>query len=979
MGKQFRGALAAALAMAIVAPSWAVPMSARAEDPAPEIVAAGATPQTIAFDLPVSDIVGSQIDMAASATSGLTVTFHADTPSTCSVDGPILTLLDEGTCSVTASQAGDATWAAADDVQDSMTVNAAPPPPPFDPQPQTITFTLLGSGYVGATVPLTGTASSGLELEYAVVTPATCATDGTTLALDAVGTCTVVASQPGNADDWQPAPHVTASTTVKASPFSSSDSTNLGKYALNAPITSIAIDPKTGTTYVGGMFTQIGVRSGSVALVNPPDQGNADLQAASPDVIGSQLQAFPDNATGYFVAGFIASVNGDGVLRENVTRLTTAGKVDTAWTLKTTCGDGDLPNFARFPVQWDLGDVLVSNVNMASTTTDNSTIGLVFIDKATGIARRTGAGDSSCGAGGRIWPHTPVFGPLASCNGWAVCSATCRRRPIAHRGGWLSRVAPRQEPGARRRLPIPLGQHRRPARPSSSHCAAPAPTPGPRAAPTAIDRHLVSGAIAADPSTRSSPAPAASPTLTPVPAPAGGLLERMLATVQVDAGGAVVDLTPDVTAGSAELDGTADDGDGPGRLLVVVSPSGATTRTNLCLDRDFAQGGTCERERLPDGGLLYRRGLVEFGNTRTIVVAIQRADGSGVLLESDNFTVPRHPCWSPVSRIRHRPSPATTPSSRSTTREPRPGRVDRDGGLHARALLLNTAGSRPPDKRRLLASGDAPTRSRSPARRPRSRAARGRRSRRAGRSRSWPAPGTGKTRVISRRTAYAIGTGVVPPDQVLVVTFTDKAAGEMVERLRTLGLPGRDGPHLPCPCAQPAAVLLAVAGTTASRCPSCSTPRSRSSCRLARQLPGHYRFTPAKDLADEIEWAKVAPDRGARPTRARPCASIRGANRRSRVDLFVGVFADYERAKARAGPHRLRRPARRDRRLLEDDADAAETVRARKRWFSVDEYQDTNPLQQRLLELWLGDRRTCASSATRTRRSTRSPARRPAS
>src|SRR5215213_3075646 len=50
--------------------------------------------------------------------------------------------------------------------------------------------------------------------------------------------------------------------------------------------------------------------------------------------------------------------------------------------------------------------------------------------------------------------------------------------------------------------------------------------------------------------------------------------------------------------------------------------------------------------------------------------------------------------------------------------------------------------------------------------------------------------GSGKTRVISRRTAYAIATGVVPVDQVLVVTFTEKAAGEMVARLRALGLPG---------------------------------------------------------------------------------------------------------------------------------------------------------------------------------------------
>src|SRR3954463_5644184 len=65
--------------------------------------------------------------------------------------------------------------------------------------------------------------------------------------------------------------------------------------------------------------------------------------------------------------------------------------------------------------------------------------------------------------------------------------------------------------------------------------------------------------------------------------------------------------------------------------------------------------------------------------------------------------------------------------------------------------------------------------------------------------------GTGKTRVISRRTAYAIATDVVPPDQALVVTFTDKAAGEMVERLRALGLAGGVAPtfHAPAPSPPP--------------------------------------------------------------------------------------------------------------------------------------------------------------------------------
>jgi DNA helicase II / ATP-dependent DNA helicase PcrA len=213
--------------------------------------------------------------------------------------------------------------------------------------------------------------------------------------------------------------------------------------------------------------------------------------------------------------------------------------------------------------------------------------------------------------------------------------------------------------------------------------------------------------------------------------------------------------------------------------------------------------------------------------------------------------------------------------------------------------------------------------------------------------------GSGKTRVISRRTAYAIATDVVAPDQALVVTFTDKAAGEMVARLRALGLPGvtartfhahalsqlrhfwpgsHDGEPLP-------ALLdskLPIIG------------------RMARQLPGHYRFTPAKDLADEIEWAKAR--------RIAPRAYEREAVAADReppipVDLFVRTYEGYERAKVRAGRIDFDDLLLDTVSLLETDEAAADTVRARKSWFSVDEYQDTNPLQQRLLELWLGERR----------------------
>jgi DNA helicase-2/ATP-dependent DNA helicase PcrA len=212
--------------------------------------------------------------------------------------------------------------------------------------------------------------------------------------------------------------------------------------------------------------------------------------------------------------------------------------------------------------------------------------------------------------------------------------------------------------------------------------------------------------------------------------------------------------------------------------------------------------------------------------------------------------------------------------------------------------------------------------------------------------------GSGKTRVISRRTAYAIATDVVPADQVLVVTFTDKAATEMVARLRSLGLPGVTGRTFH------AHALSQLRHFWPARHEGAPLPELLDSKlpiigRLARQLPGHYRFTPSKDLADEIEWAK------ARRIAPKAYEAEAAAARREPpipVDLLVRIFGDYERAKTRAGRMDFDDLLVETVDLLEMDAEAAATIRARKRWFSVDEYQDTNPLQQRLLELWLGDR-----------------------
>ena len=211
--------------------------------------------------------------------------------------------------------------------------------------------------------------------------------------------------------------------------------------------------------------------------------------------------------------------------------------------------------------------------------------------------------------------------------------------------------------------------------------------------------------------------------------------------------------------------------------------------------------------------------------------------------------------------------------------------------------------------------------------------------------------GSGKTRVISRRTAYAIATGVVAADEALVVTFTDKAAGEMVARLRDLGLRGVTARTFHAHALSQLRFFWPLRHD-GEPLPELLDSKAPIIGRMARQLPGHYRFTPTKDLADEIEWAKsrrIAPGE----------YEHRAGDRQPPIpaDLFVQLYRSYEREKTRLHRIDFDDLLLQTVDLLEGDEEAAETVRARKRWFSVDEYQDTNPLQQRLLELWLGDRR----------------------
>jgi DNA helicase II / ATP-dependent DNA helicase PcrA len=215
--------------------------------------------------------------------------------------------------------------------------------------------------------------------------------------------------------------------------------------------------------------------------------------------------------------------------------------------------------------------------------------------------------------------------------------------------------------------------------------------------------------------------------------------------------------------------------------------------------------------------------------------------------------------------------------------------------------------------------------------------------------------GTGKTRVISRRVAYAIATGAVHPGHVLVVTFTDKAAAEMRERLAALGFPGvRAATFHAAALAQLRYFWGRLGG---GRPPEVLESKAPLLVPLQRSLPGGYRFTAVKDLADELEWAKA---RRLDPASYQATVATTGRTPPVPADLFAGLFRRYERAKERSGRIDFEDMLARTIDAIAEHQGVAEEVRGRYRWFSVDEYQDTNPLQQGLLDAWLGERRDLA-------------------
>ncbi|CCK27579.1 putative DNA helicase II [Streptomyces davaonensis JCM 4913] len=211
--------------------------------------------------------------------------------------------------------------------------------------------------------------------------------------------------------------------------------------------------------------------------------------------------------------------------------------------------------------------------------------------------------------------------------------------------------------------------------------------------------------------------------------------------------------------------------------------------------------------------------------------------------------------------------------------------------------------------------------------------------------------GTGKTRAITHRIAYGVRAGILQPSSVLAVTFTNRAAGEMRGRLRQLGAAGVQARTFHSAALRQLQYFWpkAVGG---------SMPRlvdrkiqlvadAAAACRI-RLDRGELR-----DTTGEIEWAKVTQTVPADYTLA---AAKAGREAPRDPAEIAQLYSAYEDLKRERGVIDFEDVLLLTVAILQDRHDIAEQVRSQYQHFVVDEYQDVSPLQQRLLELWLGDR-----------------------
>lgn len=216
--------------------------------------------------------------------------------------------------------------------------------------------------------------------------------------------------------------------------------------------------------------------------------------------------------------------------------------------------------------------------------------------------------------------------------------------------------------------------------------------------------------------------------------------------------------------------------------------------------------------------------------------------------------------------------------------------------------------------------------------------------------------GTGKTRAITHRIAYAAAIGTIDPQKVLALTFTARAAGEMRARLRTLGVPTVAARTVHSAALKQ--LLFFWPTVFGGRTPDLITSKGSfiteaiRRADLTTEISIHNREL-MRDIASEIEWAKVSQ---VAPEDFIDEISKRLIKPRVNAEQLVQLYTAYESIKKQELAIDFEDVLLLTAAMLEEERDVRERVQDQYRYFTVDEYQDISPVQQRLINAWLGTR-----------------------
>ena len=216
--------------------------------------------------------------------------------------------------------------------------------------------------------------------------------------------------------------------------------------------------------------------------------------------------------------------------------------------------------------------------------------------------------------------------------------------------------------------------------------------------------------------------------------------------------------------------------------------------------------------------------------------------------------------------------------------------------------------------------------------------------------------GTGKTRAITHRIAYAAAIGTMDPQKVLALTFTAKAAGEMRARLRTLGVPTVAARTIHAAALKQ--LLYFWPSVFGGRTPDLMTTKTGFLTEAINRagLSETIRATNRelmRDIASEIEWAKVSQ---VAPTDYIDEISKRTQKPRVLPEQMVQIYTAYESVKKQELAIDFEDVLLLCAAMLEEEREVRERVQDQYRYFTIDEYQDISPVQQRLINAWLGKR-----------------------